>query len=134
MELEESIFLTSDNAMKLSSTRHYDTCTKIEIQTNGKRHRAQKLTHAPMGTLLLTKEAIIYNGANLVQFSSVAQSCPTLCNPMNCSTPGLPVHQKLPDFTETHAHRFGDAIQPSYPLSSPSPPASNPSQHQGLFQ
>ena len=68
-----------------------------------------------------------------VQFSSVAQSCPTLCDPMNRSTPGLPVHHQLPDFTQTHAHRVGDAIQPSHPLSSP-PPAPNPSQHQGLFQ
>ena len=69
-----------------------------------------------------------------VQFSSVAQSCPTLCDPMNCSTPGLPIHHKLPDFTQTHVHRVSDAIQPSHPLSSPSPPAPNPSQHQGLFQ
>ena len=70
----------------------------------------------------------------LYQFSSVAQSCPTLCDPMNCSTPGLPVHHQLPDFTQTHVHRVGDAIQPSDPLSSPSPPAPNPSQHQSLFQ
>ena len=69
-----------------------------------------------------------------VQFSSVTQSCPTLCNPMNLSTPGLPVHHQLPEFTQTHAHRVDDAIQPSHPLSSPSPPAPNPSQHQGLFQ
>ena len=69
-----------------------------------------------------------------VQFSSVAQSCPTLCTPMNCSMPGLPVHHQLPEFTQTHAHRVGDAIQPSHPLSSPSPPAPNPSQHQRLFQ
>ena len=68
------------------------------------------------------------------QFSSVAQSCLTLCNPMNCSTPGLPVHHQLPESTQTHAHRVGDAIQPSHPLPSPSPPAPNPSQHQGLFQ
>ena len=65
------------------------------------------------------------------QFSSVAQSCPTLCDPMNCSTPGLPVHHQLPEFT--HIHWVGDAIQPSHPLSSPSPPALNLSQHQGLF-
>ena len=70
----------------------------------------------------------------LSQFSSVAQSCPTLCNPMNRRTPGLPVHHKLPEFTQTHAHRVGDAIQPSHLLSSPSPPAPNSSQHQGLFQ
>ena len=69
-----------------------------------------------------------------VQFSSVAQSCPTLCDPINCSTPGLPVHHQLPEFTQTHVHRVCDAIQPSHPLSSPSPPAPNPSQHQGLFQ
>ena len=60
---------------------------------------------------------------------SVTQSCPTLCDPMNRSTPGLPVHHQLPEFTQTHIHRVGDAIQPSYPLSSPSPPAPNPSQH-----
>ena len=69
-----------------------------------------------------------------VQFSSVAQLCPTLCNPMNHSTPGLPVHHQLPEFTQTHVHWVADAIQPSHPLSSPSPPAPNPSEHQGLFQ
>ena len=69
-----------------------------------------------------------------VQFSSVAQSCPTLCNPMNCSMPGLPVHHQLPEFTQTHVHQVGDAIQLSHPLSSPFPPAPNPSQHQSLFQ
>ena len=69
-----------------------------------------------------------------VQFTSVTQSCPTLCDPMNRSTPGLPVHHQLPEFTQTHVHRVRDAIQPSHPLSSPSPPALNPSQHQSLFQ
>ena len=69
-----------------------------------------------------------------VQFSSVAQSCPTLCSPMNRSMPGLPVHHHLPEFTQTHVHRVSDAIQPSHPLLSPSPPAPNPSQHQSLFQ
>ena len=69
-----------------------------------------------------------------VQFSSVAQSCPTLCDLMNRSTPGLPVYHQLPEFTQTHVHRVGDAIQPSHPLSSPSPPVPNPSQHQSLFQ
>ena len=68
------------------------------------------------------------------KFSSVAQSCLTLCDPMDCSMPGLPVHHQLPEFTQTHVHWAGDAIQPSHPLSSPSPPAPNPSQHQGLFQ
>ena len=69
-----------------------------------------------------------------LQFSSVAQSCPTLGDPMNHSTPGLPFHHKLPEFTQTHAHLVSDAIQPSHPLSSPSLPGPNPSQYQGLFQ
>ena len=70
---------------------------------------------------------------HLTQFSSVAQSCPTLCDPMDYSTPGLPVHPQLPELTQTHVHRVGDAVQPSHPLSSPSPPAFNLSQHQDLF-
>ena len=69
-----------------------------------------------------------------LQFSSVAQACPTLCDPMDCSTTGLPVHHQLVDLAQTHVHQVGDAIQPSHPLSSPSPPAPNPSQHQGLFK
>ena len=72
--------------------------------------------------------------ANSVQFSSVTQSCPTPCDPMNRSMPGLAVHHQLPEFTQTHVHRVNDAIQPSHPLSSPSPPAPNPSQRQSLFQ
>ena len=68
------------------------------------------------------------------QFSSVALSCLTLCDPVNHSMPGLPAHQQLPEFTQTHLHWVGDAIQPSHPLSSPSPPAFNLSQHQGLFK
>ena len=67
------------------------------------------------------------------QFSSVTQLCPTLCDPMNCSTPGLLVHHQLPEFTQTHVHQVGDAIQLCHPLLSPSPPALNPSQHQSLF-
>ena len=76
-----------------------------------------------------------------VQFSSVAQLCPTLCEPMDCSTPGFPVHHQLPELSQTHMHRVGDAIQPSHPLLAPShpllapcPPAFNPLQHQGIFQ
>ena len=80
-------------------------------------------------TFLCTK----FTNEIIVQFSSVAQSCPTLCDPMNPSAPGLPVHHQLPEFTQTHIHRVSDAIQPSLPLSSPSP-AFNPSQHQSLFQ
>ena len=70
----------------------------------------------------------------ITKFSSVAQSCPTLFDPMNRSTPGLPVHHQLPEFTQTHVHQASDAIQPSHPLSTPSPPAPNPSQYQSLFQ
>ena len=70
----------------------------------------------------------------ILQFSSVAQSCPTLFDPMNRSTPGLPVHHQLPEFTQTHVHRVRDAIQPSHPRPSPFPPALSPSQHQSLFQ
>ena len=71
---------------------------------------------------------------NAPQFSSVTQSCPTLCDPMNHSTPDLPVHHQLPEFTHTRVHRVSDATQPSHPVSSPFPPALNPSQHQNLFQ
>ena len=72
--------------------------------------------------------------ARFSSVSSVAQLCPTLCDPIDCSTLGLPVHHQLPGFTQTHVHWVGDAIQPSHPLSSPSPPAFNLSQHQGLFK
>ena len=68
------------------------------------------------------------------QFSSITQLCPTLCDPMDCNTPDFPVHEQLPELTQTHVHRVGDAIQPSYPLSSPSPPTFNLSQHKSLFQ
>ena len=84
-------------------------------------------------TLRWGEERTFRNSLDWVQFSSV-QSCLTLCDPMNCSTPGHPVHHQLPEFTQTQVHQVGDAIQPSHPLSSPSPPAPNPSQHQSLFQ
>ena len=84
--------------------------------------------------ILKAREDALKDIIESVQFSSVAQSCLTLCNPMNRSTPGLPVHHQLPEFTQTHVHWVGDAIQPSHPLSSPSPPALNLSQHQGFFK
>ena len=85
---------------------------------------------------MVTKPArkINYSLHFSVQFSSVAQSCPTLWDPMNPSTPGLPVHHQLPEITQTHVHQVGDAIQPSHPLSSPFPTDPNLSQHQSLFQ
>ena len=85
---------------------------------------------------LLTYSPVVDTGLFSLLFSccSVTQSCPTLCDPMNCSRPGLPVHHQLPESTQTHVHRVGDAIQPPHPLSSPSPPALSLSQHQGLFK
>ena len=93
----------------------------------------RKLTNH-LVTLAKTRTLDLVSAMSSVQFSSVTQSCPTLCDPMNRSTPGLPVHHQLPEFTQTHVHRVGNAIQPSHPWSSPSPPAPSPSQHQGLFQ
>ena len=81
-----------------------------------------------------TPETFVKSAVRNHQFSSVAQSCPTLCDPMDCSTPGLPVHHQLLEPTQTRVHQVGDAIQPFHPLSSPSPPTFNLSQHQGLFQ
>ena len=83
--------------------------------------------------ILRSRFLYFYRTIQFSQFSSVAQSCPTLCNPMNHSRPGLPVHHQLPEFTQTHIHRVSDAIQPSHPLSSPSPPAPNPPQPQSLY-
>jgi len=83
-----------------------------------------------MSTCKLVHECSWYS----LQFSSVTQSCLTICDPINHSTPGLPVHHQLPEFTQTHIHWVSDAIQPSHPLLSSSPPAPNPSQHQSLFQ
>ena len=85
-------------------------------------------------SLSISKGALYNMWASSVQFTSVSQSCPTLSNPMNRRTPGLIVHHKLPEFTQTHVHRVSDAIQPSLLLSSPSLTVPNPSQHQGLFQ
>ena len=96
------------------------------------RHREQTYGHGERGGEGEMNE--MSNMETYIQFSSVAQSCPTLCNPMNHSTPGLPVHHPPPELAQTHVHPVSDAIQPSHPLSSPSPPAPNPSQHQSLFQ
>ena len=86
------------------------------------------------GILFFQKQFLKCIQFSSVQFSSVAQSCLTFCDPMNCSMPGLAIHHQLPEFTQTHVHRVSDAIQPSHPLSSPSIPAPSPSQHQSLFQ
>ena len=96
-------------------------------------------TSCYFGTVSLTAKVMgTVHDESLVKmkkaFSLVTQLCPTLCDPMDCSTPGFPVHHQLPELTQTHVHCVGDATQPSHPLSSPSPPAFNLSQHQGLFQ
>ena len=95
------------------------------------RHYFQALTFWPVWQV--EKKRVFYC-FYFSQFSSVAQSCPTLCNPVDCSMLGLPVHHQLLEVTQTHVHWVGDAIQPSHPLLSPSPPAFNLSQHQGLFK
>ena len=83
--------------------------------------------------LSISRVTLLHSLISSIQFSSVTQSCPTLCDPMNHSMPALPVHHQLLEFTQTHVHKVDDAIQPSHPLSSPSPPAPNPSQHPSLF-
>ena len=94
-------------------------------------NKAEPITSCLFSSRLFEKECVNHIK---YQIRSVAQSCPTLCDPMNLSMPGLPVHHQLPEFTQTHIHRVSDAIQPSHPQSSPSPLAPNPSQHQSLFQ
>ena len=106
-----------------------DTTENISVKSNS------QIIHIGKGNLVCTGSKGQHDSDDRltefssVQFSSIVQSCPTLCNPMNYSTPGLPVHHQLPEFTQTHVHWVSDAIQPSHPLSSPSPPALNPSQH-----
>ena len=90
------------------------------------------LLHSELRNQTINEVKVNYENSS-VQFSSVTQSCSTLCDPMNCNAPGLPVHHKLLEFTQTHAHRVSEAIQPSHSLSSPSLPVPNPSKHQGLF-
>ena len=104
-----------------------DTCTPMYIAALFTIASSWKQPRCPLADKWIRKLWYIYTMEYSVQFSSVAQSCPTLCNPKNHSTPGLPVHYQFPEFTQTHVHQVSDAIQPSHPLSSPSPPAPNPS-------
>ena len=96
--------------------------------------RLQTVIHAFLVWPPDVKEDTSQGHFSSVQFNSVTQSCPTLCDPMDCSMPDLPVHHQLLQLTQIHVHQVGDAIQPSHPLSSPSPPTLNLSQHQGLFK
>ena len=128
----------------LSITSVLDTLTKIEFLTSRifslkRRNRSKWVIAIQIGEVYKktkqdTKLFFFLKGLSRNQFSSVAQCCLTLCDPMNCSMPGLPVHHQLPRSPKSHVHWVGDAIQPSGPLSSPSPPALNFSQHQGLFK
>ena len=114
--------------MKISPIKHISSNIKVVSDS------FPQVLFFKVKYLHLTKKDFISHGLlESVQFSSVTQSCPTLCEPMNRSMPGLPVHHQPPEFTQTHVHRVSDAIQPSHPLSSPSP-APNPSQHLRRFQ
>ena len=118
------------------SARRVSMFQRISRRERERERKKERKTQAPK---LWWNKGVLFNIVwvyilSSVQFGSVAQSCPTICDPMNHSTPGLPVHHQLPKFTQTHVHRVSDAFQPSHPLSSPSPPSSNPSQHQSLFQ
>ena len=111
-----------------------DTCTPMFITALFITARTWKQPRCPSADEWIRKLWYIYTMEYSVQFSSVTQSCLTLCDPMNHSMPLLAVHHQLPELIQIHVHQVRDVIQPSHPLSSPSPPAPNPSQHQGLFQ
>ena len=113
-----------------TGTREHTYMNKVSVKAHYSLHKIQQW-HPCITTNLLSTLVLM---TILLQLSSVAQSYPTLCDPKIHSLSGLPVHHQLPEFTQTHAHQGGDAIQPSHPLSYPSSPAPNPSQHQGLFQ
>ena len=119
-------YLNKNPKWKKNKTR---TVIKPGQQDNRASKRARTVLNSITYLCLESQE-----DKRMVPFSSVTQSCPTLCDPMDCSTPGFPVHHQLLEFTQTHFHWVGDAIQPSHPLSFPSPPALNLSQHQGLFK
>ena len=111
-----------------------DTTQRLNNNKYKNKYKLHSFRVKKTALLLIKLLKTIYIFISINHSSSVAQSCLTLCDPMNQSTPGLPVHHQLPEFTQTHVHRVCDAIQPSPPLSSPSPPALNLSQHQGLFK
>ena len=117
-----------------SSESQVPTSLPISMSTPSGSLKPQKSFLRPEFCVFSTFPSSLHSTpSSSVQFSSVTQSCPTLCDPMDCSTPGLPVHHQLLEFTQTHVHSVSDAIQPSHALWSPSPPVFNLSQHQGLF-
>ena len=135
VEMLPKAHLTSHSRMSVCEwSHHHDYLGHEDLFLYSSVYSCHLFLVSSSSVLCLNITFSIKSSSFLVQFSSVAQSCPTLCDPMNCSTPGLPVHHQLPEFTQTHVHQVCDAIQPSHLLSSPSPPAPNPSQHQSLFQ
>ena len=121
-------------ASRKESTSWTRLAVVVQLPSHGNKCKIQVKPYAIPRIMLILWGNNTYIYKYIYQFSSVAQSCPTLCNPMNRSTPGLPVHHQLPEFTQTHVHRVSDAIWPSHPLLSLFPPAPNPSQHQSFFQ
>ena len=125
---------------KYINSKYYPVSISYFTKMYGKLYQSRIIhdlhyNHHLFTTLCLSMPGIfLWSISNAFQFSLVAQLCPTLCDPTDCSTPGLPVHHQLPESTQTHVHWVSDAIQPSHPLSSPSLPALNLSQHQGLFK
>ena len=135
MQYLDAISKTTEWSLFISKANHYITVIQVYALTSNVEEAEVERFYDDLEDLLeLTakKDVLFIIGSD--QIRSVTQSCPTLCNPMNRSTPGLPVQHQFPEFTETHVHRVSDAIQPSHPPLSPSPPAPNPSQHQSLFQ
>ena len=135
----QAVWLTSWNQdcwRNINNLRYADDTTLMEQNEEELKSLLMKVKEQSekVGLNSTFKKLKSLHTVQSAQFNSVTQSCLTLCDPMNRSTPGLPVHHQLPEFTQTHVHRVSDAIQPSRPLSSPSPPAPNPSQHQSLFQ
>ena len=130
---DTTLMAESEEELKSLLTKVKEESEKVGLKLNIQKTKI--MTSSPITSWEIDGETV-ETVADFIfsQFSSVTQSCPTLCNPMNRSTPGLPVHHQLLEFTQTHVHRVSDAIQPSHPLLSPSPPAPNPSQHQSLFQ
>ena len=110
----------------------WKTSMQVKKQQLDSDMEQQRIENWKRSTTKLCTVTLLISLLCRVQISSVSQSCLTLCDPMNCSTPGLPIHHQLLEFTQTHLHRVRDAIQPSHPLPSPSPPAPNPSQHQSF--
>ena len=125
------VFTTCSSTLSTKLTWHWSNF--LPLNRRNEDHWRQSWHFLGM-IFFLSSSLYFWASFSSVQFSSVTQLCPTLCNHMNCSMSGLPVYHQLPEFTQSHVHWVGDAIQPSHPLLSPSPSAFNPSQHQGLFK